>query len=673
MTRQDAVFQIRQNWKQLYPQDKSGKGIICPLCGNGSGSSGDGIRENPKSKNPGSLTCFKCGFSGDVIDLIGQERSLSFLEATNAAAAELNIAIDEIRTTNRQGAAQRDFAAETIGKPTERKNPLKDTQEPQSADYTEYYKECRARLDAPEAVSYLQDRGISYDTAARAGIGYDPAADPANAPGAAAAAYKPHPAARIIIPTSRAHYVGRAIAAGTPDKYKKLNARNSRPGIFNEAALYAEGTAPVFVCEGAFDALSILEAGRAAIAINSTSNVELLLSMLEAKPTRSTLIICLDNDNAGTEAARKLKQGLQRLNVSCTSADICNGAKDPNEALIANKEKFSKAIAGAVEQATRPDNVNRYISELMSGEIERFKEAKDRKTGFTNLDMETGGLYAGLYCIAAISSLGKTTFAHQMADQIAAAGEEVLFFSMEQSRLELVSKSLARITARNNIATAVDSLSIRRGFLPESVLKAADDYTQAVQDRISIIEGNFNCNISFIGDYIRQYIQRTGKRPAVFIDYLQILQPGEEHQKQQKREAIDNAVTELKRISREHELSVFIISSVNRANYLTPIDFESLKESGGIEYTCDVIWGLQLQCLNEPLFDTKDKIKEKRQRVKEAKAADPRKIELVCLKNRYGRATFSCAFDYYPRYDLFVSKEMQEPEASSPARSAKRI
>ena len=242
-----------------------------------------------------------------------------------------------------------------------------------------------------------------------------------------------------------------------------------------------------------------------------------------------------------------------------------------------------------------------YIENLMTGDIDSFKEARNRRTGFAKLDEQAGGLYAGLYCIAAISSLGKTTFAHQIADQLAAAGEDVLFFSMEQSRLELVSKSIARRTAQKDIAAgrqdmpnAVTSLSIRRGDLPESVLIAADEYREGIGDRLSIIEGNFNCDISFIGEYVRQYIRRTGSKPIVFIDYLQILQTTDE--RKQRRDVIDTAVTELKRISREHGLTIFVISSVNRSNYLTPIDFESLKESGGIEYTCDVIWGLQLQC-----------------------------------------------------------------------------
>ena len=95
---------------------------------------------------------------------------------------------------------------------------------------------------------------------------------------------------------------------------------------------------------------------------------------------------------------------------------------------------------------------------------------------------------------------------------------------------------------------------------------------------------------------------------------------------------------------------------------MQPIDFESLKESGGIEYTADVVWGLQLQCLNEELFTQDKKIKEKRARIKQAKAENPRKIELVCLKNRYGIANYSCYFEYYPAADLFKEQSTAETD-----------
>ena len=527
--------------------------------------------------------------------------------------------------------------------------------ENEAADLTGYYRECKERLTDPRAASYLQARGISLETAAAYWIGFDPQSDPAQSN---------HPTPRIILPSSKSHYVGRSIDPNTPSNFEKMNNKGGKPSIFNAKSLHDNENEAVFVVEGTFDALSIIEVGAAAIALNSTSNAGKLIEMLTEQRTAATLILCFDNDQSGAKCSKVISEGLQRLNISYVKANISGSHKDPNEALTADKEAFTKAINEAQRKtAARPDTVSEYIDTLMSGDIEAFKESRERRTGFAILDETAKGLYAGLYVVGAISSLGKTTFCTQLADQLAAAGEEVLFFSLEQSRLEIVSKSIARRTAQADIKTAVDSLSIRRGYLPRHVLTAAKEYKEDVSDRLSIIEGNFNCNISFIGDYVRRYIQKTGKKPVVFVDYLQILQPEKDERGRtpSTKETVDTIVTELKRLSRENGLTIFVISSLNRTNYLAPIDFESFKESGGIEYTADVVWGLQLQCMNGGVFENSEKKTiEKRKIVKEAKAANPRKIELVCLKNRYGISSYSCYFDYYPKFDLFVETTIDE-------------
>ena len=470
------------------------------------------------------------------------------------------------------------------------------------------------------------------------------------------------PSPRIIVPTNAGHYVGRAI---DPDsRYKKMNAKDSTPGIFNERALYS--TAPaVFVTEGVFDALSIIEAGAPAIALCSTSNTESFLKKLEQRRPTTTLILSFDQDDTGRRYTQPLREGLDRLNICHITGDVCGEYGDPNEALTGDRTAFIEAVKRDQRRAgTKPDNTALYIDQLMSADIERFRRAGDRKTGFNNLDEKAGGLYSGLYVLAATSSLGKTTWALQLADQLAAAGHDVIFFSLEQSRLELVSKSLARITAQADPAHAVTALQIRQGYKYDEVQDAIDDYKAAIADRLSIVEGNFNCDLSFIGDYVRQYIRQNGEehRPIVIVDYLQILTPERDDRGRtpSTKEAVDAAVTGLKRLSREQDLTIMVISSVNRANYQQPIDFESLKESGGIEYSCDVVYGLQLRCLNDDLFSQEKKVKEKRDRIRDAKAANPREIELVCLKNRYGISSFSCNFDYYTANDLFTEADRPE-------------
>lgn len=515
----------------------------------------------------------------------------------------------------------------------------------------DYYKECRRRLQedpaAQEARDYITGRGISLKMADDFWIGYDPNSDPAQSN---------HPCKRVIIPTSFSHYVGRRIDG--VEICKKLNNRGGSPQVFNKKALYNENIRIIFVVEGAFDAMAVMEAGGIAVAINSVDNKRRFIELMEQKPTKAALVICLDNDGKTADATKYIQGELDRLGIRNITADICGKSKDPNDALLEDRAGFEKAIIKAMETvAYRPDSTSAYIDTLMDGDIQRFKEAGEKKTGYTYLDKETGGLYAGLYVVAALSSLGKTTFMSQLSDQLATAGHDVIFFSLEQSRLELISKSLTRIIAEDDPFSKINSLSLRRGYYEKARRDAAERYKERVGNRLSILEANFNYNVGHVCQYIKDYINDTGKRPVVVIDYLQILQPEPTDKNMSLRESIDKTVNTLKMLSRDLELTIFVISSINRMNYANQIDLSSLKESGGIEYSADVVWGLQYRsCTNDETFTKRDDNQSaRRKKINDEKSKDKREIDLVCLKNRYGRVGFVCWFDYTPAIDTFIS------------------
>ena len=314
-----------------------------------------------------------------------------------------------------------------------------------------------------------------------------------------------------------------------------------------------------------------------------------------------------------------------------------------------------KTLPQVVTEADRISSISKYVESeggevTLEMELERFSKYRDRKTGYSNLDAKMS-LYPGLYVLGAISSLGKTTFCGQMADQLAFAGEHVFYFSLEQTRLELVTKGLSRLMAQADMRNALTSMEIRRGMSSEGLKAAREVYVSRGKNEY-IVECGFDTNVEVTVGTVKDYISRTGVKPVVMVDYLQIITPVSTHQT--TKDVVDYNVRALKKLQTENDLVVLIISSLNRQNYLTPIDFSSFKESGGIEYTADVIWGLQLSIMNEELFDREAKLKAKREAVKEAKAAHPREIELVCLKNRYGISSYSCNFKYYAKYDLFV-------------------
>ena len=234
----------------------------------------------------------------------------------------------------------------------------------------------------------------------------------------------------------------------------------------------------------------------------------------------------------------------------------------------------------------RLSNMQRYLYEDMSAEMEDFVAGGKLKSGYANLDAITN-LYPGLYVVGAISSLGKTTFVHQMADQLAETGQPVLFFSLEQSTLELASKSLSRIMAKNSAATAMTSLQIRKNGTDPRVKAAIAEYDKYAANLL-VAECTFRATIDTIEGTVINYIRKTGKKPVVIVDYLQVIQAPVESRMTAK-DLVDLHVRRLKQLQSENKLVLIVISSLNRQNYLTQIDYESFKESGGIEYTADVV------------------------------------------------------------------------------------
>lgn len=685
---------IRESWRTIIPtmtapaRDKvNGEtSWICPLCGHG--KSGDGLTRNPQSKDGNGLKCFGCGFAGDIIDLYEQTSGADYPTALFTLSAVIGITIDGDTTKTPQNSVVERHTEAEKGEGNITTLPEKEAQEAHSSavkqgkiDFTEYFTLCQQNIKDPVAVAYLNGRGISLTTAQAQGLGYDREADPANAPGAMPGEYKPHPCPRIIAPCGKSYYVARRIDG--IDTMKAPNPKGSTPSLFNQAALYAQEAQEVFITEGLFDALSLLEIGRTALALNSTSNAGKLITELKNRKPRATLVLCLDNDEAGRRATAEIEKACKSLELRYTTADITGGKKDPNEALCADKESFIDAVEQAEIRAIKPDNTTSYIDLEMHQDTARLKGCIP--TGFDFLDAEMGGgLYAGLYVLAAVSGLGKTTFALQLADQLAGLrmehgklkaldeknpAHDVLFFSLEQSRLELVSKSLIRTIAltyegKPEPSFMPSSLDIRYGKESGDITAAKQLYKTAVKDRISIIEGNFNNDISYIRRYINAYITSTKQRPIVIIDYLQILQPAKETKWHSTKEAVDSVVTELKRISRDYSIPVIAISSLNREYYKQPIGFEALKESGGIEYTADCVWGLQLYCLETGEYSANN-AENKQKIINAEKDNKPRRLTLKCLKNRNG-PLYQTHFLYYAERDQYIQADSKKMDDMAP-------
>ena len=137
---------------------------------------------------------------------------------------------------------------------------------------------------------------------------------------------------------------------------------------------------------------------------------------------------------------------------------------------------------------TDTHTVLHYLKNFIYSDIERVKKYGTRKTGYSNID-KYNSLFPGLYVIGSVTGNGKTTFCLQMADYLASVGEYVLYFSLEQTELELVTKGIARLTAKemlkkygNDALTkytntdAVSAIEIRGGKITPIVKQAIETY-----------------------------------------------------------------------------------------------------------------------------------------------------------------------------------------------------
>ena len=651
MERQDAREQLKgylRNYVESVTQKSKGANLyVCPLCGSGTGKSGTGAFS---IKNGTSWKCFSCNAGGDIFDLYGAiNGTTDHNEQLRGLSEMYGIQVASYRST-----AQEDFSPEYQNHAKSEQythnsihtSAYTQTAPPQQTDYTDFFLQAHKAVDQTD---YWKRRGLSKETVDRFKLGYVAEWRHPKAPKAPASP-------RLIIPTSPNSYLARDTREQIPEEQRAYS--KSKVGsiqLFNKRALQT-ATKPIFIVEGELDALSIIEVGGEAVALGTTTKSKALVELLKAQAPSQALIIALDNDEAGQRASRELTEGLQGLNIPCYSFNPCGQYKDANEALQADREALTIAVeeaehlqdeeAQAQREAYLKNSTAHYLQSFVNG-IADSVDTPYIPTGFSKLDsVLDGGLYEGLYIVGAISSLGKTTIITQIADQIAQAGTDVLIFSLEMARAEIMAKSISRHTLQSVLKSGED---IRNAKTARGITtgKRYIDYSQTERDLINssimeyskyaqniyISEGVGDIGAEQIRETVKKHILFTGKTPVVIIDYLQMATD---------KQNTDKAVMELKRISRDYKTPVIGISSFNRANYKEAVTMEAFKESGAIEYSSDILIGLQLKGAGKKDFDAN-----------EAKRKDPREIELVILKNRNGRTGDSLSFNFYPLFNYF--------------------
>lgn len=676
--------QAEQNIYSFLQADGSGKGFICPVCQSGSGKKGSGKKGTGMTQDPqrpGRYHCWACGLDCDVIELIGriQTNSENPTEITKTACEHIRKTLgiksqfktdtQMIQSTHNTHTTQNMYNTQNTH--NDIKDPVKEKAEQEQIKRT--IKEAEKHLSESD---YLTKRGISEKTAKRFRCGFIKQWTNPKAPNSL-------PSPRLIIPTSEYSYLARDTRENLTETQKNFSKQKAGGvHIFNEAALF-DYTQPCFITEGEIDALSIIEKGYNACALGGISNINKLATALQER-TCAYLILYLDSDDRGKMADIKLQETLSALGKAYTTITGKAQHKDPNDFLVACEGDFQQFLAEAQAEANNAllaekneyvagNNVVGYLDDFLN-ENENRATALCVPTGFRALDkVLDGGLYEGLYILGALSSLGKTTLILQIADQMSEQGHDVMFFSLEQSRHELIAKSLSRFTAQicekqdkdvwqktkwpqnaftiRDIQKPHNTDNLQPGQL-EAKAGAVCQYREKGKN-LYIIEGIGDIGVKDIRAAVERHIRATGNKPVVFVDYLQILTAPDDKNRSDKQ-VVDINISDLKRLSRDLKLTIFGISSFNRESYSTNVGMSAFKESGAIEYSSDVLIGLQFADIDysKQTDSGKQSIKDQ---IAEAKNKNPRPVQLVILKNRNG-ALGDVEFEYFPAYNLYKEK-----------------
>ena len=565
--------------------------------------------------------CFACGADYDLFDLLTLEENLSsplepLISASRhygdgSADRPAKRAAPESEGQGGEGGSAPSFLREETLSPS-------------------YLNDCFSHRTETD---YFAARGLSADTVTRFHLGYDPKRG------------------CVVLPCEGGRCVRRSVA-----EKRYLNEKGQPSPLFQPELLIAgqEG-GPVFLLEGTFDALSAEELGYHACALNGSGNREKAAAILRTLPKPAPILILTDNDTAGETWAKALTGEFPWL-YRCPPVPQ---GKDLNEYLCADREGAARFLSQCVSdwEAHQPPP---YTESSAAGQMDAFRAYIEKqaarpalKTGFPKLDEALdGGLYDGLYVIGAVSSLGKTAFCMQMADQLAGQGRDVIIFSLEMMTYELMARSVSResfqldTSARRRMAkTARGVLDGRRWAKYTTQEKAHLELAQtsyaSYAGHLYFREGDHETGLDYIQREVARHIAETGVKPVVLIDYLQIIAPVDVHFTDKQN--LDRIVCALKKLSRQYELTIFAISSFNRENYNLEVSMNAFKESGGIDYSADVLLGLQARGAGRQGFN-----------IDEEKRKDPRELELKILKNRSAALGAPIPLRYYPAFSCFV-------------------
>ncbi len=287
------------------------------------------------------------------------------------------------------------------------------------------------------------------------------------------------------------------------------------------------------------------------------------------------------------------------------------------------------------------------LSDVISAEVypnlvkltsENAEEFKGIPLGFSKLDEITSGLNkSDLIIIGARPAMGKTSFALNIARNVAMTGKKVVFFSLEMSNEQLASRVLST-------EARVDSNKFRSGEI------SSEEWVRLAEatDRLSKCNLYFDDTASITVPEIKSKIRRARDVDCIIIDYLGLMESAKK--KENRVQEITDITRGLKMLAKDLRIPVVCCCQLSRGpekntGKSNRPALSDLRDSGSIEQDADIVMMLYREG-----YYSKDK---------DADQIDMTKADVDVVKNRHGPVD-RVKLHWDAQYTLFSTLEYRD-------------
>ncbi len=347
--------------------------------------------------------------------------------------------------------------------------------------------------------------------------------------------------------------------------------------IFTTIELLAEKQDP-------FDVITLSESLDAIGELQTVGGLAYLGTLAKDTPSAANIVAY-----ANIVRERSILRQLIHIGTDISDSAFNTEGRDTSE-ILENAERDVFKIA---EQRQRGQEGGfKPIKKLLASAVDKIETLYEQEgsitgasTGFSDLDDLTSGLQpADLIIIAGRPSMGKTTIAMNIAENVAiSTGMPVAVFSMEMPGDSLAMRMMSSLGR-------IDQNKVRTGKLDDDEWPRLTSAINMLAETKLFIDDTPALTPTEVRARSRRLVREHGPLGLIVLDYLQLMQsPSSGESRVQQISDISRG---LKALAKELSVPVIALSQLNRNLEQRPNKrpvMSDLRESGAIEQDADLI------------------------------------------------------------------------------------